>query len=528
MPVNSAQSLQQLASQRGLLRPSRKSELPLRQSDLFDDQARSIRKPSVDTGAVNSAKPTGHVLRKSSSTLFRPPALDGQDVEGPGAGTQGVDGEVQDGEVDGTRATPIVGADITSLDIARLLISCLHVWGVDPALDELCLTKLGLPRPKPSSLSYALVSRDRFLCLFLPGWWSTVSPPTNTMSPNKSAPPTEHPYAQGDNEDVHVPDGHFCATGVDTLKELSLARWQISSTITTQHLLAVSALANTMISLSRVLQADIERSVSIDSVVKHTLHSALEADRGERLLNGGAPESHRANHIQSSTDRLLQMVPLQSTRRLISEPSKGFSAQQSTGLSSENSKGVANEHGPIQGIDHLSEISSEQARTEKEEDVRFGIEEDAASATELRQAWSVLSTFHCVLLVDRMLGSPDYKAPNITLLLQRWQDRCLEIRSAAQTLLLSQLRQMGPAARHAQIDAHAIYLPRYVQPLQQAPDAEVLMQLDDADMRFGMPFIYLLPSLLTQTIFHLFPVTFRFFLSAQIKKYFSRIYFYFL
>lgn len=61
---------------------------------------------------------------------------------------------------------------------------------------------------------------------------------------------------------------------------------------------------------------------------------------------------------------------------------------------------------------------------------------------QIKQAWSQLTAMHCVLLSER-LAQENFRPPDIELLLRRWQDRSLEIRTASQALMLSELRRMG-------------------------------------------------------------------------------------
>ena len=57
----------------------------------------------------------------------------------------------------------------TSYEIAQLLLSCAHGWGLNPELDNLCISTLGMLKPvKP--LSFGLLTRGR-LALMLPGWY---------------------------------------------------------------------------------------------------------------------------------------------------------------------------------------------------------------------------------------------------------------------------------------------------------------------------------------------------------------------
>jgi hypothetical protein len=72
-----------------------------------------------------------------------------------------------------------------------------------------------------------------------------------------------------------------------------------------------------------------------------------------------------------------------------------------------------------------------------------------------------LSTLHCILLPDKLntQGSKTYKRPLVEQLARRWQDQCLEVRSAAQTLLLAELNRMGPKGRKALVDSWVQFLP---------------------------------------------------------------------
>jgi len=60
--------------------------------------------------------------------------------------------------------------------------------------------------------------------------------------------------------------------------------------------------------------------------------------------------------------------------------------------------------------------------------------------------------------------------------IHRWQDQCLEVRSASQTLLLAELSRMGSKGRKALVDSWAPYLPfkpdKPAQPPQQQPVAQ--------------------------------------------------------
>ena len=56
-----------------------------------------------------------------------------------------------------------------SMDIGQLFMSCLHAWGLDPGLDDLCQNKLGLHCPR-CPISFGLLSHAGHMSLMLPGW----------------------------------------------------------------------------------------------------------------------------------------------------------------------------------------------------------------------------------------------------------------------------------------------------------------------------------------------------------------------
>lgn len=84
---------------------------------------------------------------------------------------------------------------------------------------------------------------------------------------------------------------------------------------------------------------------------------------------------------------------------------------------------------------------------------------------QIKQGWSLLATLHCVLLPDKVIesGAKNFKRPQVEMMAKRWQHHCVEVREAAQTLLLAELSRMGPKGRKALVDAWAQYLPLYTQ-----------------------------------------------------------------
>ena len=59
---------------------------------------------------------------------------------------------------------------------------------------------------------------------------------------------------------------------------------------------------------------------------------------------------------------------------------------------------------------------------------------------------------------------------NVMSLHFRWQDRCLQIRLAAQELLVAELKNLGPKGRKHLVDVWGAYLPKFGDPPFQSPN----------------------------------------------------------
>jgi len=230
-----------------------------------------------------------------------------------------------------------------TLEIGQLLLSVLHAWGLDKDLDKVAVNKLGLLKPK-LPISFGLVSKSGGMSLLLPTW----SPGPPSSSPSLS---TEY--------------------------FTSLGHWELSHSLTTQHLLSLIAITNTLTSVSNA------------SFVP-------EQERKRKLVRQA---THGAMESSTATDT-------------------SFSRQQ------------------------------EQIKT----------------------GWSLLSTLHCVLLNEKVksLGSSKHKKLLVELLAVKWQDRCLQVRLAAQELLVAELKNLGPNGRKCLVEAWAGYIPKYGDPPFQA------------------------------------------------------------
>lgn len=124
------------------------------------------------------------------------------------------------------------------IGIVRLLLSCLHAWGADRDLDRDLEGRVGLIRPiRP--ISFGLASRGGALSLVLPGWVSRRSAAMPPASPQSSKMAQTTPLSR--------------LPFVD-LASIQDQRWGLSQLLTTQHLLTVVSVANTLMNYIRGAQ----------------------------------------------------------------------------------------------------------------------------------------------------------------------------------------------------------------------------------------------------------------------------------
>lgn len=83
---------------------------------------------------------------------------------------------------------------------------------------------------------------------------------------------------------------------------------------------------------------------------------------------------------------------------------------------------------------------------------------------QVKQGWSSIAALHCVLLPDLIKPRNSYALPRIDLLARKWQDSCIEIRDAAQALLIGELNRIGIDGRQQMIENWANFLPTQLDP----------------------------------------------------------------
>ncbi|XP_065202818.1 WD repeat-containing protein 7 isoform X3 [Planococcus citri] len=249
--------------------------------------------------------------------------------------------------------TKICEANLT-MEIAQLLLSLLHAWGLDPDLDRLCEAKLGLLKPR-IPVSFGVISKGGYMSLLLPTWQLCLEQKPVISEKDISA-------------DSNL---SFEMVQMERLTQIFTAQthWELSTTLTSNHLLTIIALANTLMTMNNA-------------------SFVAEQERNRKLQR-------------------------QSTKSGSWRP------------------------------DEASEeiITTQQAH--------------------IKQGWSLLATLHCVLLPDKVVqnGSKSFKRPQIEMMARRWQHHCLEVRQAAQSLLMAELRRLGPKGRKALVDYWAQFLP---------------------------------------------------------------------
>lgn len=259
---------------------------------------------------------------------------------------------------DGTRKVAQRMEATHVMEVAQLMLSLIHSWGLDPHLDRVCETQLGLLRPMVP-VSFGVLSKGGYMSLLLPTWQNTIKKETIQG------------LIQGNEINKSLPESLLRQ---EALTKLFTARlhWELSTTLTSNHLLGMVAMSNTLMSMNMATFVP-------------------EQERNRKL--------HR-----------------QSTRTNVA---------------------WANDE------DHEEIYTEQQAQ--------------------IKQGWSLLSTHHCFLLPDKVdaMEPKNFKRPQVELMARRWQHHCIEIREAAQQLLLGELGRMGKKGRKLLVENWAQYLPLY-------------------------------------------------------------------
>ncbi|KAH8023746.1 hypothetical protein HPB51_016485 [Rhipicephalus microplus] len=243
---------------------------------------------------------------------------------------------------------------------------------------QACEGTLGLLCPM-RPICFGLLSRGSHMSLLLPTHTYRILPPSQEAAPiSKERKVVTIPVPKEQIEEEERAR-RFSSKG----------HWELSTAVTTNHLLTVIALANTLMSMNSATFV---------------------------------PEQEKRRKLHRRLSRA-------DSRAFMMSPGEGGGGSGGGSVDSSGALAV------IQEV-----LSQQQAH--------------------IKQGWSLLAALHCVLLPD-LVRTPDFKRPQVEMLARRWQDRCLEVREAAQALLLAELRRIGPKGRKMVVDEWAVYLPNY-------------------------------------------------------------------
>ncbi|XP_036177066.1 WD repeat-containing protein 7 isoform X5 [Myotis myotis] len=285
--------------------------------------------------------------------------------------------EESDPEYRASKSKPLTLLEYNlTMDTAKLFMSCLHAWGLNEVLDEVCLDRLGMLKPH-CPVSFGLLSRGGHMSLMLPGY-------------NRAACALPHRKAE---EERKLPATEGVGKGT----------YGVSRAVTTQHLLSVISLANTLMSMTN--------ATFIGDHMKKAPTRPPRPSTPDLSKARGSPPTSR-NIVQGQIKQV---------------PAPVISARSDADHSGSDPTSTPAFH----------------------------------SCFLVNEGWSQLAAMHCVMLPD-LLGLDKFRPPLLEMLARRWQDRCLEVREAAQALLLAELRRIEQAGRKEAIDAWAPYLPQYM------------------------------------------------------------------
>lgn len=131
----------------------------------------------------------------------------------------------------------------TIIDTIRLLLSCLHAWRLDDGLDQSCEQVLGLVRPcKP--VSFGLLSKGSCMSLVLPGWGLRSRPLAEKKDGTELEISHESPLSL--SSDNSSKSSSSSPKRMYTFDQKYHLRWQLSRSLTTQHLLTMVSITNTL------------------------------------------------------------------------------------------------------------------------------------------------------------------------------------------------------------------------------------------------------------------------------------------
>lgn len=137
-----------------------------------------------------------------------------------------------------------------NMEISRLLLSLIHAWGLDVEMDHVCETKLGLLRPvRP--VCFGILSKSGHMSLYLPSFLSKIETPQDGTSTAFGERRSSDGSQSGRRVRVKESKSNDMMQEEErTRKFYARFHWELSTAITTTHLLTAVSLARTLMSMN--------------------------------------------------------------------------------------------------------------------------------------------------------------------------------------------------------------------------------------------------------------------------------------
>lgn len=133
-----------------------------------------------------------------------------------------------------------------TLEISQIILSILHAWGLDPQIDHFCESILGLLKPLRTAC-FGILSKSHHMSLLLPTFLyrheliNEIHSPMDTVRKPVST--------SGKHVKMKEPI-NFSIEEQKAQRFSSKFHWELSSILTTNHLLSIISLTKTLMSMS--------------------------------------------------------------------------------------------------------------------------------------------------------------------------------------------------------------------------------------------------------------------------------------
>lgn len=181
-------------------------------------------------------------------------------------------------------------------------------------MDEVCVERLGLLKPvKP--VSFGLLTRGNRLSLMLPGWYGAAGGESNgdaettlkRLSGNQALLVQIEDAKKGTVREAkpHPSSEHV----VSALRTCFQSRWQLSSALTTLHLVGLVSVANTLMSMNQISFVPGEKrlalltNTTLDIPVSSSSYDENNKPPGVSEMDVQLAMNHRA-HIKAGWSQL--------------------------------------------------------------------------------------------------------------------------------------------------------------------------------------------------------------------------------